>query len=84
MTRAQWRSPTSWTECCCRAAGRRKYNEARRRYIGQVCDEVVLPLLRKYGFDDWGTCARIGREIGVSRATVSRYRRRIIRAMRGN
>jgi hypothetical protein len=83
MTRQEWGRRTSWEEVCRRAAGRRKWNEQRRRFVGQVCDELVLPLLLGYGFDSWGVCARIAREIGVSRATVCRYRQKILRSMLG-
>jgi hypothetical protein len=81
MTRQEWHQPTDWNVVCARAAGRRKYNERRRLFAAQVCDELVWPLLLKYGFDSWGVCARIGREIGVSRATVCRYRQRILKAL---
>jgi hypothetical protein len=43
----------------------------------------VFPLLVRYGFDTWGVCARISKEIGVSRATACRHRQRIVRAMLG-
>jgi hypothetical protein len=83
MTRAQWKQRTDWNTVCARAAGRKKYNEQRARYVGQVCDELVWPLLIRYGFETWGVCARVAREIGVSRATACRYRQRIVRAMLG-
>jgi hypothetical protein len=83
MTREQWRQPTDWNTVCARAAGRKKYNEQQRRFVGQVCDELVLPRLLEYGFSSWGVCARIAREIGVSRATVCRYRQRLVKAMLG-
>jgi hypothetical protein len=83
MTRQQWRQRTSWDEVCARQAGRRKYNESRRRYVGQVCDEVILPLLLKYGFDRWGTLTRVAEELGISKATTCRYRQRIVRGMLG-
>jgi hypothetical protein len=81
MTRQEWRHPASWNTVCARAAGRRKWNEWRRRFAGQRRDELVLPLLLKYGFDDWGTCARIAQEIGCHRSTVMRDRRIILRSM---
>jgi hypothetical protein len=81
MTREQWQQRTSWNTVCARAAGRRKYNEQRRRFVGQVCDELVWPRLLKYGMFEWGVCARIAREIGVSRATACRYRQRIVRSL---
>jgi hypothetical protein len=83
MTREQWRQRTDWNTVCARAAGRRKYNEQRRHFAGQVCDELVLPMLLEYGFDRWGVCAKVGRELGLSRATVCRMRQRILKAMLG-
>jgi hypothetical protein len=81
MTRQEWRQRTSWDQVCARAAGRRKYNERRRYFAAQVCDELVWPRLLEYGFDRWGVCARIPREIGVSRSTICRYRQRILRTL---
>jgi hypothetical protein len=78
-----WRHPGSYQEARARLIGRQRLNAARRYYVGQVCDDLVLPRLLAYGFDSWGVCARIAREIGVSRASVCRYRQRIVRAMLG-
>jgi hypothetical protein len=44
-------------------------------------EELVWPRLLKYGFDRGGVCARIAREIGVSRATACRYRKHILKAL---
>jgi hypothetical protein len=81
LTRQQWTQRRSWDSVCATAAARRKYNEARRRFAAQVCDELVWPRLVKYGFDRWGVCSRIAREIGVHRSTVCRYRQWIFRGM---
>jgi hypothetical protein len=81
MTRQQWHARTDRQTVCRRQAGRRKYNERRRRFAGQVCDELVFPLLLEYGFDHWGVCARVGRELGLSRSTICRYRQRILKAL---
>ena len=51
--------------------------------MNQVIDEMVWPRLMKYGYDRWGVCARITREIGVSRVSVCRYRQKIIRDLLG-
>jgi hypothetical protein len=83
VSREQWRSRTSWNEVCARSAGRRRFNEQRRRFVNQVIDELVWPRLMRYGLDKWGTCSRIAREIGVHRSTVCRYRQRIFRELLG-
>lgn len=83
LTRQQWGQRRDWNTICATAAGRRKINEARRRFADQVCDELVWPRLMKYGYDKWGTCSRIAREIGVHRSTVCRYRQRIFRELLG-
>jgi hypothetical protein len=36
-----------------------------------------------YGFDRWGVCSRIAREIGLSRSSVCRYRKRIFKGLLG-
>jgi hypothetical protein len=83
MTRQEWSRRTDWNTVCARAAARRKYNEARRHFAGRRRDELVLPLLLQYGFDDWGTCARIARELGCHRSTIVRDRRAILKTMLG-
>jgi hypothetical protein len=50
VSREQWHRRTSWNEVCARAAGRKKYNEQRRRFVNQVIDELVWPKLMKYGY----------------------------------
>ena len=82
-TREQWRRGTDWNTVCARAAARKKHNEARRRFMYQTIDQLVWPRLLKYGYDRWGVCAKIGREIGLSRSSVCRYRQRIFRELRG-
>jgi hypothetical protein len=78
-----WSHPRSYTEAKSRLVGRQKLNMERKRFAGQVCDEVVWPLLLRYGMFEWGVCSRIAKEIGVSRATACRYRQRIFKAMLG-
>ncbi len=82
LTRTQWRTYTDWPSVCRRAAGRRKYNEERQRYAGARAD-LVCKLLLEYGVDCWGVCARIARELSVSRATVCRDRQRLVRSLMG-
>ena len=65
-----WGSPTSWDEVCRRAAGRRRYH-AIRRLQRDLRRQEVLERLVRYGLGH-GVQARIGRELGVSEATVSR------------
>jgi len=43
----------------------------------------VARLLREYGLVDHGVCARIARELGVSRATICRDRQALMRDSRG-
>ena len=54
-----------------RARGRRRYNLARQEAAAQRRGEV-LRLLDLYGRARRGVQARIARELGVSRATVTR------------
>jgi hypothetical protein len=82
MTRAKWRQRTSWDVVCARQAGRKKWNEQRRRFAGQRRD-MVFELLVEYGFDTWGVLSRIAREIGCHRSTIMRDRRAIWRSMLG-
>jgi hypothetical protein len=65
-----WRAPTSWDEVCRRKAGRDRYNSVRRLQRAERRLRV-LELLARYGMDR-GVQARIARELGVSRVTISR------------
>jgi IS30 family transposase len=47
------------------------------------CRDLVWELLLAYGFDAWGTCARIARELGCHRSTITRDCRAILRGMWG-
>ena len=82
LTGQQWRQRRDWNTICATSSGRRKYNEQRRREAGER-QNVVLDLLARYGFDRWGVCARIARELSISRATVCRDRQRLFRGMLG-
>lgn len=55
----------------------------RRYYTGQRRDELVWPLLLRYGIFEWGTLARIAREVGCHRSTILRDRRALLRSMQG-
>ena len=65
-----WSAPTSWDEVCRRKAGRDRYNSVRRVQRAERRFRV-LKLLSRYGMDR-GVQARIARELGVSRVTISR------------
>jgi hypothetical protein len=65
-----WSAPTSWDEVCRRKAGRDSYNSIRRVQRAERRYRV-LELLTQYGMDR-GVQARIARELGVSRVTISR------------
>jgi DNA invertase Pin-like site-specific DNA recombinase len=54
-----------------RAGGRRRYNERRQEEARARRDEVSR-LLDLYGERRRGTLAKIAREMGVSRATITR------------
>jgi tRNA(Glu) U13 pseudouridine synthase TruD len=82
-TREQWMQRTDWNTVCARAAGRRKYNEERRRFAAARRDELVWPLLLKYGWDTCGVVTRVAEALGISKATASRDRRAILRSMLG-
>jgi hypothetical protein len=59
------------------------HSAERQRFAGQLCDEVIWPLLLRYGLFEWGTLTKIAKELGVHRSTVCRHRQRIFRAMVG-
>jgi hypothetical protein len=80
LTRAQWTQRRNWDNVCATAAGRRKYNEERKRWAGERQD-LVFKLLLAYGLWDWGVCARIARELGCHRSTIVRDRRAILCAL---
>jgi hypothetical protein len=83
VTRIAWRHPANYAEAKSRLVGRQKLNAERQRFAGQLCDEVIWPLLLRYGLFEWGTLTKIAKEIGVHRSTVCRHRQRIFRAMVG-
>ena len=82
LTGQQWRTRGDWNTTCATAAGRRKYNQERKKWACERQD-VVWSLLLKYGLWNWGSCSRIARELSVSRATICRDRRSIIRQTLG-
>jgi hypothetical protein len=67
-----WTAPTSWDAVCRRAAGRRRYNAARKELRNARRAEIIC---RAKGMSWWrlyGIQAALARELGVSRATISR------------
>jgi hypothetical protein len=77
LTRQQWRSRTDWQTVCRRAAGRRKYNQWQKA-MAAARQEEVFKLFLAYGFDRWGTLARIARILGCHRSTILRDRRALL------
>jgi DNA invertase Pin-like site-specific DNA recombinase len=71
-----WSRPTSPAEVIARAGGRRRYN-ARRQDEAIVRRCRMLGLLREYGHGP-GVKARIARELGVHRSTITRDYQAII------
>lgn len=72
-----WTWPVSDDEAARRAAGRRHYNSIRRLHA-ELRRVKVAELLRGR-FLDWGVQAEIARELGVSRSTVCRDVRWLMR-----
>jgi DNA invertase Pin-like site-specific DNA recombinase len=72
---SSWSAPTSGSEVHRRAAGRTKYNSV-RRFKADLRRVEVQKLFAQYGFAR-GARARIARELGVDRSTVSRDIRRL-------
>jgi hypothetical protein len=81
LSRQEWSARRGWDSVCRTSSGRRLYNEQRRKYANERRD-VVWELLLQYGLWDWGVCARISRVLSVSRATICRDRRAILRSLR--
>jgi hypothetical protein len=70
--RGSWSGPTSLDEASRRAGGRRRYNRV-RRFLATYRRYQLARLLRdRGGWTDWGTQARLARELGVSRSTICR------------
>lgn len=72
---SSWSAPTSTSEVHRRAGGRRKYNSV-RRFKADLRRIEVEKLFAEYAFAR-GAQARIARELGVNRSTVSRDIRRL-------
>jgi hypothetical protein len=78
-----WSHPSNYAEAKARLIGRQRLNRKRQRFAGQLCDEVIWPLLLRYGLFEWGTLTRVAQEIGVHKSTVCRHRARILKGMLG-
>src|SRR5687768_223362 len=70
MTSA-WNQHTSFDAVCRRAGGRRHYNAVRRLKRDQRLNRVV-ELIGTYGLVKHGARARIARESGVHKSTITR------------
>jgi hypothetical protein len=64
-----WSAPTSWTEVCQRANGRRKYHSIRRLQV-RLRRQQVAQYLRREGLG-YGVRAQLARTLGVSKATIT-------------
>lgn len=65
-----WSSPTTRAEVIARANGRRAYNSRRQR-MAVLRRAEMLRLFNQYG-TGYGVRARIARELGVARSTITR------------
>lgn len=73
-----WSDSTDFDTVCRRAAGRRAYN-ARRKFLAALRLADVARLLVKHGgVSAWGARARVARELGVSRSTISRDTQKLL------
>jgi hypothetical protein len=77
---AQWRIRTDWNTVCARSSGRRHYPAARQQAARARRDQVFELLLR-HGWDNFGVCAKIARELHVHRCTIVRDRQTLLREM---
>jgi hypothetical protein len=82
VSKYAWSHPVDYQQAKSRLIGRQRYLVERRRFAGQRREDLVLPLLLKYGFG-WGSLSRIAREIGCHRSTIMRDRNVIWRSMLG-
>jgi hypothetical protein len=64
-----WGALTDRDTVCRRAAGRRRYNAARKRRKQARRTEIILRTAGRYF---WGMQALLAAELGVSRATICR------------
>jgi hypothetical protein len=80
MTRQQWAQRTSWDEVCKRQAGRRKYNQWRQTLVNERRHEVWR-LLIVGGLDRWGLLTEVAHLVGVSRWTIARDRKALMRTL---
>jgi hypothetical protein len=83
VTRTAWSHPANYQEAKARLIGRQRLNAERKRFAGQLCDEVIWPLLLKHGLFTWGTLTKVAEEVGLHKSTVCRHRQRIFKAMLG-
>jgi DNA-binding CsgD family transcriptional regulator len=77
VTKSSWGYPTSTTEAYRRASGRRAYNQFRQDQA-LLRPLEVYKLWALYGFH-YGVKARIARELGIHRSTVTRDLRRAMK-----
>src|SRR5882724_152031 len=77
-----WSAPTSWTEVCQRANGRRKYHSI-RRLKARLRRQQVARHLRREGLG-YGVKARLARTLGVSKATITSDVRAILTTPAGD
>ena len=67
----QWSAPTDFATVCRRAAGRRRYH-ARRQAAARARCRIVFAVALTPEWLKRGGQARLARELGVHRSTISR------------
>ncbi len=83
VSRWTWRGYTNWDTVCRRASGRRAYNVARRVRAEWRRTEVAR-LLAEAGAPRRGFQAEVARQLGVSPATISRDRQKLLAEWRAS
>jgi hypothetical protein len=76
-----WSGSTDWATVCKRNAGRRHFNSVRNFQRAHRRKQVV-ELLVRYGMIDHGVKARIARELGVHKCTITRDVKYLLEATR--
>jgi hypothetical protein len=69
---AAWNAPTSPTEVCRRAAGRRRYNAARKRAKQDRRMDIIIRRSNLPWPPPWGIQKALAQVLGVSEAPISR------------
>ena len=80
MNRQDWASVASDEAVKLRAGGRKRYN-ARRQFLAQIRQQLLVDLLHTGEIDslEWGWQTRAAEKLGVSRSTICRDHQEIRR-----